>query len=158
MPRTIENTAILDETVLLPDDKEVAQDDKTDEFSMNFCSSPSPKVLITSSNRPSLKSHLFMRDLSKCIPNSCIRLRRGIDVKKLLPVAARRGYSAVVVVNEDRKIPDGLLMVHLPEGPSMHFKVTSFTRGYDIKVSLITAWTHFCVTWITAHYVVGILL
>lgn len=135
VPRTIENTAILDETVLLPDDKEVNQDDKTDEFSLNFCASASPRVLITSSNRPSLKSHLFMRELSKCIPNSCIRLRRDIDVKKLLPVAARRGYTAVVIVNEDRKIPNGLLIIHLPEGPSMHFKMTSFTRGYDIKVS-----------------------
>lgn len=121
--------------MLLANDKEIIQDDMTDEFAQNFCCSTSPKVLITSSDRPSCKSHLLMRELNKCIPNSYVRLRNGIDVKKLLPHATRRGYTAAVIVNEDRKNPNGLLIMHLPNGPSMHFKVTSFKRGYDIKVS-----------------------
>lgn len=134
MPRTIENSRVLDETVHCGD-QEVLQEDLTDELSDNFPSSSVPKVLITSADRPSLKSHLFMRELSNCIPNSDVRLRKGVDIKKFLPHASRRGYTMVMVVNHDRKIPNGLLLIHLPNGPSMHFKVTSFKRGYDIKVS-----------------------
>lgn len=139
IPRTIENTRVQDETLLKPGDRETAQDDHTDEFSANYCHSVTPKVLITSSDRPSLRTHLFMRELQNCIPNSDIKLRCGVNIKKILPLAARKGYSAAMIVNEDRKLPNALLIVHLPEGPSMYFKLSSFKRSYDIKVSFPTA-------------------
>ena len=44
------------------------------------------------------------------------------------------GFTDVLVVNEDRKLPNGLLLVHLPDGPTAHFKLTNFKRGYEIKV------------------------
>lgn len=135
VPRTIENSRILDETVVFPDDEERIQDDKCDEFAAYFSHSVTPKVLITSSNRPSLKSHFLMKEMNKCIPNSHIKLRNGTDLKKVIPLAGSRGYTAVIVVNEDRKMPNGLLIVHLPEGPSAYFKVSGFRRGYEIKVS-----------------------
>ena len=75
-----------------------------------------------------------MRELKKCIPNSEIRQRWGIDLKKIIPQAVEREYTDILVVNEDKKIPNGLLIIHLPEGPTAHFKLTSFKRGYEIKV------------------------
>ena len=120
-----------------PEDQEGIQDGECDEFAAYFTGSVTPKVLITSSNRPSLKSHLLMRELAKCIPNSHIKLRNGIDLKRAIPSAESRGYTAVIVVNEDRKLPNGMLIVQLPEGPSAHFKVSSFKRGYDIKVRVV---------------------
>lgn len=124
---------IADETRIL-DDSEVTQDDNTDEFAAYFdCTIPS-KVLITSSERPSLKSHLLMKELKKCIPNSDIRLRNNIEVKKIIPQAISRDYTNILIINEDRKMPNGLLIVHLPEGPSALFKLSSFRRGYNIKV------------------------
>ena len=76
-----------------------------------------------------------MRELCKCIPNSEIRLRRSIDIKKIVVQAVEREYTDILVVNEDKKLPNGLLIIHLPDGPTAHFKVTSFKRGYDIKVN-----------------------
>ena len=84
VPKTIENCRVPDETIVLPDDEEILQDERTDEFSTYFDRRVTPKVLITSANKPSLKTHLFMRELCKCIPNSEIRLRRNVDVKKML--------------------------------------------------------------------------
>lgn len=135
MPKTIENCRVPDETIVLPDDEETLQDEKTDEFSSYFDRRVTPKVLITSANKPSLKTHLFMRELYKCIPNSEVRLRRSTEIKKIVVQAVEREYTDILVVNEDRKLPNGLLIVHLPEGPTAHFKVTSFKRGYDIRVS-----------------------
>ena len=124
---------------MLPDDKEGLQDDVCDEFAAYFHHSAVPKVLITSSHKPSLKSHLFMKEIKKCIPNSDIVPRCGNDLKKIIPAAEGKGYTALIVVNEDRKLPNGLLVVHLPKGPSAYFKLTSFKRGYDIKVSVVSS-------------------
>ena len=134
VPKTLENTRILDETIVLPDDEEILQDEKTDEFAGYFDCKITPKVLIISVTKPSSKTHLLMRELKKCIPNSEIRQRWGIDLKKIIPQAVEREYTDILVVNEDKKIPNGLLIIHLPEGPTAHFKLTSFKRGYEIKV------------------------
>ena len=135
VPKTLENTRILDETIVLPDDEEILQDEKTDEFAGYFDCKITPKVLIISVTKPSSKTHLLMRELKKCIPNSEIRQRWGVDLKKIVPQAVEREYTDILVVNEDKKIPNGLLIIHLPEGPTAHFKLTSFKRGYEIKVS-----------------------
>jgi hypothetical protein len=51
-PRTLENTRVFDETVVDPNDAEVANDVQSDELAAYFQGLP-PKVLITTSNRPS---------------------------------------------------------------------------------------------------------
>jgi ribosome production factor 1 len=38
------------------------------------------------------------------------------------------------VFNEDRKGINGLLLVHLPDGPTAHFKISNLVLGRDIKV------------------------
>lgn len=73
VPRTIENTRILDETVVLPDDEEVVQDEKTDEFASYFECRVSPKVLLLTVKKPSPKTVLLLNELNKCLPNSEFR-------------------------------------------------------------------------------------
>ncbi len=60
--------------------------------------------------------------------------RAGFPLKKIIEYAARREYSDVMVVNEDRKAVNGLLVVHLPAGPSVHFKLSKLVLGADIPV------------------------
>ena len=38
-----------------------------------------------------------------------------------------------MVFNEDRKGVNGLLLVHLAEGPTAHFKISNLVLGRDIK-------------------------
>ena len=40
-----------------------------------------------------------------CIPNSEVYYRRGLALKKIIPQAIRRDYTALLVVNEDRQTP-----------------------------------------------------
>lgn len=77
-----------------------------------------------------------MKELHKCVPNSDIRLRNNTCIKKIAIQATSKGYTSIIIVNEDMKMPNGLLIIHLPEGPSALFKLSSFTRGYDIKVPM----------------------
>lgn len=46
-----------------------------------------------------------MEELSRLIPNSEVRVRKGLDLKKIIPQAKEKGFTALVVVNEDRKLP-----------------------------------------------------
>ena len=70
MPRTIENTREVDETLVLPDDEEVRQDEKTDEFASYFEDRVTPKVLLLTVRKPSGRTVLLLSELNKCIPNS----------------------------------------------------------------------------------------
>ena len=47
----------------------------------------------------------FMEELQKLIPNSEIRERKGLELKRIIPQAKERDFTAIVVVNEDKKKP-----------------------------------------------------
>jgi hypothetical protein len=47
---------------------------------------------------------------------------------------AKRDYSDLLVFNEDNKEINGLLHVHLPEGPTAHYRLSNLRLGRDIKV------------------------
>ena len=46
-----------------------------------------------------------MEELKRIIPNSEVRVRKGLDLKKIIPQAKEKGFTALVVVNEDKKLP-----------------------------------------------------
>ena len=48
--------------------------------------------------------------------------------------AVAKGYTDVVVVNEDNRIPNGLLLSHLPEGPTAQFRLSNVKITKEIKV------------------------
>ena len=68
------------------------------------------------------------------LPAAHFYKRAGFPLKKIVEYAAKREYSDVLVVNEDRKSVNGLLVVHLPAGPSVHFKLSKLVLGADIPV------------------------
>ena len=51
------------------------------------------------------RTNKFCKELKKCIPNSEIYYRRGLDLKKIIPQAKSRDFTDLVVINEDRKEP-----------------------------------------------------
>ena len=53
----------------------------------------------------SQKTLQFVEELHRIIPNSDIFVRRGYDLKKIIPEAAKRAFTTLIVVNEDRKVP-----------------------------------------------------
>ena len=61
---------------------------------------------------------------------------QGFPLKKIVKYAAAKGFTDLIVFNEDRKKINGLLLVHLPAGPTAHFKLSSLVLSKDIKVRL----------------------
>ncbi|XP_025110958.1 LOW QUALITY PROTEIN: ribosome production factor 1-like [Pomacea canaliculata] len=133
VPKTLENMRVFDETMVDPEDEEVAADEEQDELSSYFHRDTVPKILITTTDRPSSRTNKFCKELKKIIPNSEIYYRRGLDLKKIIPQAVSRDFTVLLVVNEDKKEPNGLVISHLPDGPTAHFKMTSVRLTTDIK-------------------------
>ncbi|XP_054838013.1 ribosome production factor 1 [Eublepharis macularius] len=133
VPKTIENQRVYDETAVDPNDEEVALDEATDEFAPYFNRQTVPKILITTSDRPRGRTVRFCEQLSKCIPNSHVYYRRGLALKRIIPQCISRDFTDLIVVNEDRKIPNGLVLSHLPDGPTAHFRMSSVRLRKEIK-------------------------
>ncbi|XP_065069231.1 ribosome production factor 1-like [Rhopilema esculentum] len=134
IPKTTENMRVKDETLVDPEDEEVLADELTDELSSYFKCERIPKILITTSSRPKCHETMkFVEDLKQTIPNSEYHERKGIDIKKMVPQAIEKEFTDILVVNEDHKKANALLVCHLPNGPTAHFKISNVRRRRSIK-------------------------
>lgn len=131
-PKTLENTRVPDETIIDPADLEVKRDLETDELSSYFQGDFQPKVLITTRYKCSKNSYRFSRELQNCIPNSVAMPRRVLHLKKIVKELISLNFTCLIVINEDRNTPNGLLFIHLPTGPTAYFKLSSLRRTQKI--------------------------
>ena len=134
---TIESLREKDQTVVenLNDEEneETRKELELDEFSEYFQKIYEPKVLITYSDNPHSKTRGFGKELTKIIPNSVALTRHRSCVKKICQSAIREGFTDLLIINENRKQANGLLLIHLPDGPTAHFKVSNVKLTTDIK-------------------------
>ncbi|XP_033111035.1 ribosome production factor 1-like [Anneissia japonica] len=133
VPKTIESMRVYDETMVDPTDEEVMKDEAQDEMASYFNRLTEPKILITTSDRPRSRTMKLCMQLKECIPNTDVYYRRGLALKKIIPQCKARDYTDIIILNEDKGIPTGLLLCHLPNGPTAHFKLTSLKLRKEIK-------------------------
>ncbi|XP_066913267.1 ribosome production factor 1-like [Clytia hemisphaerica] len=132
--KTLDNMRVKDNTMVEGEDEEVLQDAMTDEFASTFTGEKIPKVLFTTSTRPKChETMMFIKDLLSVIPNSEYKYRKGVDFKEVVKQAKEKDYTSIVVVNEDQKKANALVVSHLPDGPTLHFKLSSSKRSWKIK-------------------------
>lgn len=67
-------------------------------------------------------------------PNATYYKRQGFPLKKIVQFAKNRDFSDVVVINEDRKMINGMLVTHLPEGPTAQFRLSNLKLSTEISV------------------------
>ncbi|KAF0302974.1 Ribosome production factor 1 [Amphibalanus amphitrite] len=135
-PHTIETLRIPDVTTVQPDDLETQQADRLDEFGGYFGREAAPRVLLTAGDFPSPKTRDFMKELALVIPNTEVRLRNFSSVKKTARVAAAKGYTDLIFINEDKSkkvMANGLLHVHLPDGPSALYRLSNVKLSAEMR-------------------------
>ncbi|KAG2500317.1 hypothetical protein HYH03_001893 [Edaphochlamys debaryana] len=130
---TLDNTREADDTMVEPDDEEIMADENDDEFAAHFANARPPKVLLTTCYKPSKIMYTFLSEMLEVLPCAEYYKRNGFPLKKIVKFAANREYTDLLVFNEDRKQINGLLMVHLPDGPTAHFRLSNLKLGADIK-------------------------
>eukprot|EP00742_Colponemidia_sp_Colp-10_P007677 GILJ01008275.1.p1 GENE.GILJ01008275.1~~GILJ01008275.1.p1 ORF type:complete len:327 (-),score=46.50 GILJ01008275.1:226-1206(-) len=133
IPRTLENTREADETVVDPEDVEVAADEAIDEFAPHFSHERAPKIMLTTCQNPSGTLFEYVRELIQIFPN-CFYYKRGLfELNKICKYAANKGFTALIVINEKAKVPNALYIINLPDGPTAHFKLSNFKLSSEIK-------------------------
>ncbi|KAI0629238.1 Brix-domain-containing protein [Trametes polyzona] len=115
---------------------DIANDPFAAYFSGAFDPTVPPKVLITTSPKATRTTYDFCDELVGVFPGAeFIRRKKGkgFEMGRIAGWAANRGYSHLMVVNEDMKKPNAITMVHLPEGPTAYFKLTSIELSQKIS-------------------------
>ncbi|XP_015513526.1 probable ribosome production factor 1 [Neodiprion pinetum] len=140
VPHTIESLREKDETTIQGDvdaeeNLEVKVDFEHDEFASYYKHTYEPKVLITYSDNPLRKTRIFGRELTRIIPNSISLYRNRSGVKKMVKSAIAKGFTDLIVINENMKQPNGMLVVHLPDGPTAQFKLSNVKITPELKRS-----------------------
>ncbi|KAM7353566.1 putative ribosome production factor 1 [Cochliomyia hominivorax] len=134
---TIESLREKDQTTVTnlddSDNEELRKELQLDDFSSYFERTYEPKVLITFADNPVTKTRKFGLELGRIFPNALVKIRNKSSVKKICKSAIREEYTDVVIVNEDRRKPNGLLVIHLPNGPTALFKLSNVKLTSDIK-------------------------
>lgn len=92
-----------------------------------------PLVCVTTSRDPSSRLKQFAKELKLIIPNARRVNRGGYQVGGLVEAARKNNFTDMVVVQETRGEPDGLLVCHLPLGPTAYFTLSNTVLRHDIQ-------------------------
>jgi ribosome production factor 1 len=135
VPKTIENTREKDETHIdnTVVDEKVTAEEKDDEFAEHFANMRPPNVLVTTSYSCTKVMYKFIADMLEVFPAATYYKRKGYPLKKIIEYAKNRDFTDLVVFNEDRKKVNGMIVVHLPDGPTAFFRLSSLVLSTDIK-------------------------
>ena len=132
IPKTIENMRKADETMVRADDVEVLGDEKDDEFAAYYSNEKKPKLMISTRPKCSRKLYPFIGDLMQMIPNAFYYPRKHFSMEEMVKQAMDKGFTHLVILAEKQKACNGLLVTHLPTGPTAFFRLSSFQAGATI--------------------------
>ncbi|ORM41344.1 Ribosome production factor 1 [Babesia sp. Xinjiang] len=136
VPLTIESMRRFDETIVRPDDAEVAAEERIDEFAAHFRGEREPKLYLTTSRRPSEKMRTFVKELLLILPNIYYFARDERKLEHLVQEASEGKFSAILLITQGRgKKPNGIYVCSLPYGPTTFFRLSSLTLASDMKGS-----------------------
>jgi len=94
-----------------------------------------PKIMLTTSRDPSTKLVQFVKEMCLLFPNSQ-RVNRGSYTTKDMVEACRKNeVTDLVLVHEHRGEPDGLVISHMPHGPTAFFGLMNVVTRHDIKAT-----------------------
>ena len=103
--RTLDNTREEDETMVRPDDEEVAGEDSFDEFSAHFSGAVPPRTMVTTSAGASEQLLSFLEEILLILPNSEYRKRGSVPIKEIVDACASRGFTNLLVFTEKARHP-----------------------------------------------------
>jgi len=92
-----------------------------------------PKILLTTSRDPSSRLTQFVKELKIVFPNAQRINRGGQVLSEIVESCRAQEFSDLIMVHEHRGQPDGLIVCHLPYGPTAYFGLSNVTTRHDIK-------------------------
>jgi U3 small nucleolar ribonucleoprotein protein IMP4 len=91
-----------------------------------------PRVCVTTSRDPSSRLKQFAKEIKLCIPNAQAVNRGSHRTDELIDSCRKADFTDVIILSETRGMPDGLIISHLPFGPSVYFTLSNCVLRHDI--------------------------
>jgi U3 small nucleolar ribonucleoprotein protein IMP4 len=92
-----------------------------------------PYVCVTTSRDPSSRLKQFVSEIKLLIPNS-LRINRGNHrIDELISSCQLSEFTDIIIVQETRGEPDGIIICHLPHGPTAYFTLYNTILRHDIQ-------------------------
>ena len=91
-----------------------------------------PRVCVTTSRDPSSRLKQFAKEIKLLIPNATRTNRGNSRVDALMEGCKQAEFTDVVIVQETRGEPDGLVICHLPLGPTAFFSLSNTVMRHDL--------------------------
>ncbi|XP_073037864.1 uncharacterized protein [Primulina eburnea] len=92
-----------------------------------------PKILLTTSRDPSAPLTQFVKELKFVFPNAQRMNRGGQVLSEIIETCRAHDFTDVILVHEHRGVPDGMIISHLPFGPTASFGLLNVVTRHDIK-------------------------
>lgn len=125
IPETIDSKRVYDETI-------AAEVEGDDEFQENL--NREPKILLTTNKNAKKEAYEFADMVMDFLPNvTFIKRKSEYSIPEICKFSSNRDYTTLIVINEDKKVVNGLTFINLPEGPSFYFSIKSIVDGKRIK-------------------------
>jgi len=114
------------------DNKNSVPRDSAIDDEYQFAGVKDPKIMLTTSHDPSSRLKQFAKEFKLILPNSQ-RLNRGSYVlPQLVSACKANNVTDLIILHEHRGIPDGLIVSHLPFGPTAYFSLSNTVMRHDI--------------------------
>ncbi|CAL9004369.1 unnamed protein product [Prunus brigantina] len=126
-----EEAALRQEIDLEDENTAVPRSHIDDEYA--YASQRDPKILLTTSRDPSAPLIQFAKELKLVFPNAQQMNRGGQVISEIIETCRAHDFTDVVLVHEHRGVPDGLIISHLPFGPTAYFQLLNVVTRHDIK-------------------------
>eukprot|EP00126_Sphaerothecum_destruens_P001932 Sdes_comp15368_c0_seq1m4244 len=92
-----------------------------------------PKIMLTTSRDPSSRLLQFSKELRLVFPNSQRMNRGNYVIKDLVDACRKNDVTDLIIVHEHRGQPDGLIVCHMPYGPTAFFTLSNVVTRHDVK-------------------------
>ncbi|PFH31458.1 putative IMP4 family U3 small nucleolar ribonucleoprotein (snoRNP) [Besnoitia besnoiti] len=133
-PKTIESMRRYDPTVVDDEDEEeVGGEEDVDEFASYFKREVTPKLMITTNKKVTADTYSFLKEILYIFPNAFFYKRGPYHIKNICKFAIKQGFTDLLVFQEKKHRPFGLYIVHLPEGPTSYFRLSSVRMAQEMK-------------------------
>lgn len=93
---------------------------------------------MTTSRNPSSRLLQFLKEMAIVIPNA-ERINRGAYIiEDLINLGLKKNLTDIILLHEHRGQPDGLILCHLPVGPTIYFGLENVVLRHDVHEKLAT--------------------
>jgi len=92
-----------------------------------------PKVCVTTSHNPSSRLLQFAKEMRYVIPNAQKVNRGHYSVHQIVESCRTNEVSDIIICHEHRGEPVGLVICHLPYGPTAYFGLSNCVLRHDLQ-------------------------